>query len=1738
MTKLELTTYVDVVRYHSQIRGDATAFIFLNGEEEEARKLSFSELDQRARVVACELQRRGARGQRVLLLYDPGLDFIVAFLGCLYAGAVAVPAAPPTMRDARIQHLQGIIRDSGITLVLAAGSVIDRVADVALLAAGCEQFDLILTELLDDTNVEAWRMPPIGRQDLAFLQYTSGSSGQPRGVRISHDNLLANQAAIETAFGHGPETVFVGWAPLFHDMGLIGNVLQPLYLGVPSILMSPLTFLRKPGAWLRAISRYRATTSGGPNFAYDLCTARVSEAERAELDLSTWSVAFNGAEPIQAGTLERFASAFANSGFRKQALHPCYGMAEATLLVTSARPHQFHVTIGVDRRMLEKGEVHKLPVTDRASVALVSSGAVQGEGQRLIIADPKTRRRLPDGTVGEIWISGNCIAEGYWRRDIEDATFKVTLAGDDEAVWYRSGDLGFLVGGELYVTGRHTELIIVRGRNHYPQDIEQTVERADASLRPHSGAAFLAPAGGAEQLVVIQEVERRRLREFDAARVAAAVRAAVARQHELMVADIVFVRPGTVPKTSSGKIRRAAARAAYLGDAFNEARLRPTRGLPGSAEMRRVDRTKLAHASASAGAILITQGLIGMLSDILKHSAGEISPHYSIAALGADSIATVTLQRRLEEWLGATLPLDVLLSDLSIAELAARLDATPNVGPRPGDKAPSGATEGPASEYQQAIWLKHSLEPNSNACNLAVGIRLEAEPDRGRLRAAIARLLRCHPGLLTAFGLDRADRGLLRQAFVDPASTPLALVDARGLGLAGVKAAISQFVDRPFRLDTGETFRAALFQLDGGNHVVVLAAHHIVADLWSLHTIFDECAAAMLGNEAASDTAQITAVDYASWQRELLGGPRGEVLKTYWRSVLAPPLPAQLALPVDAKTSDSSADDRADCRLLLRPELVARLDDIAARAGATPGMLYLAAFKTLLHRYTGETDMLVTVPVAVRSLGKFDGLVGYAVNPLPIRVDMNGDPPFTGLLDRVRLSLLSALEHREMPLSRLVSDARLTAVNGRTSIGQVMLVWQGGAQFERSAALRDAGRKIAFAGMEAVVEDIAPPGVHEDIVLTLAPARDGGVSGRIQFARGLFRSETINRMRDHFLTLLAAIAAEPSRRLSALSLLPQYERDRLIALSGGAEPPGGDLLSYLRIAQQCGRTPNAIAVMSGDHRISYAELAKQSDLVAGGLRLAGAGRGSVIGVNLARSCDLVVAMLAVWKAGAAFLSLDPALPVDRLAGYVADAGCPLIIGARVQSGEVRFGTETVDFDALKTALPEAAPDAATLDDLAYVLFTSGSTGRPKGVQIEHRAVSSLLAWATQQYTRQELSAVLAGTSVGFDISIFEIFAPLLVGGTVVLAQSILDLPNISHPITLINTVPSAGRALLELDAIPASVRTINLAGEPLSQSLVDAIYDRTGVERIYDLYGPTEDTVYSTFTLRTRGGLENIGRPLGGTRAYVADGRLGLVPLGVAGELVLAGPKLARGYIGQPALTAAAFMTDSNLIGMAQRIYRTGDLVRQMPDGRLVYIGRRDNQVKLRGYRIELGEIEQQLLALAEVRDAVVIVRGDLDERRLIAFVVPCGDDPPDPRLLNARLSLKLPKYMLPSSYRFLREMPRNANGKLARDRLMRLRLDDDPADEIVAPRSPTEIALHRLWCGLLSGQPFGIYEDFFALGGDSLQAMQLCGAIRREFNVEIAPGTVFARPTILALAEAVDLADVQDNVACMEVLL
>ncbi|WP_224242164.1 non-ribosomal peptide synthetase [Hyalangium gracile] len=1741
-------TFVHHLQSQAERRPTRRAFLYLERGETEGPELTYAQLDQRARAVAASLQGRLAPGDRALLLCPQGLDFLCAFLGCLYAGVIAVPAYPPRANH-NLLRIRAIAKDCQPRAILATRKVLTTSGAVLKELPELAATEMIPVDAIEPGAADAWRRPELGPDTLAFLQYTSGSTGLPRGVMVSHENLLHNEELIRRGYEHTDETVIVSWLPLFHDMGLIGCALHGVYLGGSCILMSPVDFIQKPVRWLSAVSRYRATSSGGPNFAYDQCVRRVTPEQCQGLDLSGWKAAFSGAEPIRSLTLRRFAEMFRPQGFLPDAYYPCYGLAESTLFVTGAVIGQAPVVRELDAEALRAHQPRPAAAGTLERVSLVGCGHPRGD-LRVEIVEPDTRRRCAAGQVGEIWVSGPSVARGYWERpEATQETFGAELADGDPARFLRTGDLGFFEQGSLFITGRLKDLVILRGRNHYPQDLEWTVEQSHAALRPGCGAAFSVEVEGEERLVVVQEVEQPARTDVEA--VARAVRRAVSRLHEVTPYAVVLIKPGGLPKTSSGKVQRRACKASYLKgelELVGESLLREAESL--DYEVAPLSRALLLEQPEEARRSFLMERLRQHVARALRVVPEEVPPDQPLTALGVDSLSIVELRNQLEAVLSLRLSHSFFLQEVTLESLADRLLASlGEASSSVSAPAREGAREVfPCSYGQRALLFEQQWAPRSTAYNVSVAARIRSQVEVKAFQRAIAQLMRRHPALRTTYEVVGGE--WVQKVHAEP-PLPFEHREVADWTPEARMAWLEEQAHSPFELAHGPVFRVALLTARRDEHLLLLSAHHVAVDMWSLTILLDELGQLYPAERARGESPlePLTAgyEDFVRWQQRWLAEPAGEQSWAYWKERLSGHTPV-LALPADRVRPRVWSAQGGKHAFTLPEALTESLRALCRAQGTTLHTTLLAAYVALLHRYTGQEDLVVGSPASGRSRAEFEDVVGYFVNPVPIRTRCDGSASWLSLLAGTRQAMLEALDHQDYPHPLLVQRLGLAREAGRAPLFQTLFALlkppRGAAETLGAFLVAEEGGRMDLGGLELESLRLGQRAAQFDLCLTLVE-QGRRLLGSFEFSTDLFERETITAMAGHFQRLLESLVANPAAPVSRLELLTDEQKAALVRQGLRSVDWPRELRVHELLERQASQKPQAVALVSGTQRLTYGEFEARANQLAHTLLRRGLRRGGLVGILLERGVDALVAMLGVMKAGGAFLPLDGSVPRERLAAMLDTPRLTtLVTRQRWRDSLPSSRASILDLDAEVSVLAQAPREAPRVpvspEDPAYVIFTSGTTGTPRGVLVSHGSVINAAYVWRDYYRLEQLEAVsLQLSSFAFDIFVGDLMKVLISGGRLVICpeETRLNLPELAalidrERITFLDAAPSLVLPLMEESHRQkwplGTLKVVILGGEAIDLERFRALKERLGAQaRVVAAYGITETTVDSScYELDASvptgtSGYVPLGRPLPNTRLYILDEQLSPQPERVIGELYIAGPGVALGYLDQPALTAQRFLPDPFFPG--ERMYRTGDLARWLGGAVVEFRGRRDHQVKIRGFRIEPGDIESNLLQHPHVAGAVVIPWEDAQrERRLAAYVVAREGTTLQLEEVRAFLKQRLPEYMVPFTMQQLQALPLTSNGKVDRRALP----PPDPSQAVgkpayVAPTTPLEQRIASIWSELLGVERIGVQDNFFELGGHSLLATQLASRLHEALAVEIPLSMLFESRTVAELARA-----------------
>ena len=1738
----EPSTMVELLRKRALNEPTQIGYIYLTDDGKELATLGYEALDRKARAIAARLCELEADRGRTLLLFPPGLDFIAGLFGCFYAKSVAIPAYPPDpgRLSRTVPRLQKIAADAQATVALTTSDLLSYGEASLSRLPGLDALKWVPTDNISLEREPDWDDSEIDGESLVFFQYTSGSTDSPKGVMLSHSNLLSNCRLVSLAFEHSKSDKYVSWLPTYHDMGLMAGVLQPLYSGIPAILMSPIAFMNRPTCWLKAISKYKATTSGGPNFAFDLCARKTMPEDLRSLDLSSWTVAFSGAEPVRNETIERFTRVFEPCGFRREAFYPCYGLAEATLIVSGGLKTASPKVRTVRARDLEQRQVVEGSVGSDKVRNLASCGRTLSD-QKIVIADPESLLRCADRQIGEIWVSGRSVALGYWnRREETQKTFLAHLSDSNEGPYLRTGDLGFLEEGELYVTGRIKDLIIIRGLNHYPQDIECTVERCHAALRPGCGAAFSIDVEGEERLVVVQEVDRSV--QQDLGPLLDLIKKKIAEHHEIQPHAIVLIKQGTIYKTSSGKIQRHACRQAFLQGRLDAVSLwmdeLSTTVAPNT--------TTTINRSSSEE---IAGWLLSYVSKVIGIHPPLIDPDKPLIGNGLDSLRIIDLIHGIEEAFGASIRMSKVWEGISITDLAAMIaqqikEAPPDLVYAAG-AADGGAGEQPLSAGQKGLWFAVQLDQTAGVYNIARAIKVISDLDVPALRKAFQGLISRHPALRTCFV---AKEGAPSQQVRDRVELDFHEEDASGWSEPFLERRLNEEANHSFRLEDAPLMRLTLFAIAPKNNVLVLNIHHIVADFWSLAVLLKELDA-LYNSEKARIEASLPPLDwqysdYVRRQAEMLASAEGEGHWDYWRQCLAGSHPI-LRLPADRRRPETQTFRGSSQGFELTPELSSGIKELARAQQTTMFVVLLSAFLSLLYRYTEQEDMLVGSPSAGRDLSRSRWVMGYFVNPVVLRADLSGSPPFLRFLQQMRQKVLEALEHQEYPFPLLVERLRPPRIPNISPIFQVMFCLQKAPILDEDGlapfVLGEHGGRIRLGELEFESVKLGERKHQFDITIEMIEA-GGSTQGSLQYNPDLFDGSTIARVARHLQTLLGNAIDAPNQPVSHLSLMEDGERREVLSKWNQTRASLYHYKSFHASFQsQAKKHADSIAVADKENALTYSELNIRANQLAHYLSSIGVGPESVVGLCIERSVNVLIGILGIHKAGGAFLPLDPIHPPKRLAFMLEDSGALAVLIAG--ESEVLFEgcrTRIVSLEGdLNRISPQRGEDLiqGSSGELAYVIYTSGSTGRPKGVMVHHQGLANYLEWCAGAYRLAEQHGAIVHTSIAFDLTITSLLSPLLAGKRVEVLDDTAGIDGLAaalqreHGPLLLKLTPGH-LDMLAKEVEPEAARNVSLmivGGEALSSESVTAWLDLAPNTEVINEYGPTESVVgccVYRFEPPKPGVSEvPIGRPVANVGMYLLDNQIEPVPFGVPGGLYICGIGLARGYIGRPDWTADRFLPDPFSEEPGNRMYQTGDLGRSSDGSNIEFLRRADGQLKVRGYRIEPGEIEAILEEQVGVMKALVTVSEDR-QKQLIAYFM--ADESCDIGADGLRqvLKQKVPAYMVPAAFIKMASFPLTQNGKLDRRSLpVPDGVRPDLKEVYVAPRTRVEEQLAGIWKEVLGIDKVGIHDNFFDLGGHSLLGTQLISRMRKIFNVDVPLRSIFDYPTLDRLAGVVNRA-------------
>jgi amino acid adenylation domain-containing protein len=1072
-------------------------------------------------------------------------------------------------------------------------------------------------------------------------------------------------------------------------------------------------------------------------------------------------------------------------------------------------------------------------------------------------------------------------------------------------------------------------------------------------------------------------------------------------------------------------------------------------------------------------------------------------------------------------------------------EIVAFLRSSQNARRNPDPGIPRVDRSGPLplSYAQQRLWFLNQLDPESAVNNLGIALRIKGNLNVSAVERALAEIVNRHEDLRTSFARVN---GVPHAVIGDGKNFALQSIDARHLAAAGDDSELNRYANRltfqPFDMSHGPLFRAYLLQIASDDHILALTMHHIVSDGWSMGVLVREFSelypAYTAGRQHSLPPLAIQYVDFAAWQRTWLESGGLDRQLPYWKKQLAG-APPVVGFPPDHRRPATDLFRGRRSPLMIPRPLVSALEQLSQRHGVTLFMTLLAAFELLLARYSGLEDVVIGSPSANRNRAELHPLIGFFVNNLVLRTDLSGNPTFAELLARVREVTLGAYEHQDVPFDTLVHAMHAERSLDHSPLFQVMFILQ-------NFPLDD----LNLAGLKATPLEPEVEHARFDLTVEVFP-RKGELCAYFDYNADIYEPETIARIQQHYLALLQAVCADPGQKTASIPLLSATERQQLLVEWNQTEAEIPAICFHQRFEMHAQATPDRVAVMAGENSLTYGELEHRANRIAAELRARGAGPEKLVGVCIARSADLIAALLAVAKSCAAYVPLDPGYPAGRILNILEDARPLVILTTSNLSPSLPVPNEGFSFDVicLDKLREDAAPESineqngpqsssALPDNLAYVIFTSGSTGRPKGVQIPHRALVNFLDGMSREPGFNAHDVLLAVTTVSFDIAALELLLPLYVGATVCIA---LEPGNPVHLLadfdryrpTVMQATPATWKLMIAAGWRGDPDLKILCGGEALDTDLARSLLVRS--QALWNMYGPTETTIWSAVLPIDQVGSTaiSVGRPMQNTSFYVLDPLGEPTPFGVAGELWIGGEGLARGYLNRPDLTADRFVWKSfpELVQNGEvRLYRTGDLVRYRKDGTLDFLGRMDHQVKLRGFRIELGEIESVLRNFPGVIDVVTVLRESDNDKRLVAYLVSSAETAPAVSSLRDHLRATLPEYMIPAAFVFLKELPRLPNGKLDRNALPAPEQHPDAdSSNVVAAATTLQQAISAAFCSVLEIQQVGVDQNFFDLGAHSLQIVRVHEELNHHIAAKVPLISFFQYPTIRTLAAFIE---------------
>ncbi len=1674
---------------------DNLGVTFIEGTDRE-RFLSYTDLYNASLKVLAFLQNMGIRPKSELVIQlEDNRDFILVFWACILGGIIPVPITVGYKDEGltKLINIWGILNDP---YFVSTQSNVEKINNFISKDDTDESYTFLKDRFIDVSNIttETNRTAILfeaKENDLAFIQFSSGSTGSPKGVMLTHKNLLTNLYDISTSANYDINDKMLSWMPLTHDMGLIGFHLNPMFMGIQHYLIPTNLFVRRPFLWLEKVSRYRVTISCSPNFGYHYLLKNWRGINKNNLDLSCLRIIYNGAEPISVDIATKFISKFEEYGLKNGVIRPVYGLAEASLAVSMSSIGEHIKSINLDRNHLGIGDKVKLTVDTEKSTSFVNVGNVIEHCKvRITNVD---NVELSDNHIGIVQIKGNNVTKGYYNNKTKTSK---TITSNS---WLNTEDLGFLSNDELYITGRSKDVIFKNGQNFYCHDIERIAENVeDVELNKIAISGYFNPSTQEEEVIAFV-IHKQKLLDF--VPIVTALNALISTNFGITFTHVIPVRK--IPKTTSGKLQRFKLLQQFKNGFFDDVRVELDTLLKVS-DIKSPESLPFFSSDIEQKLYLIWQKVL--LVDKI-----EITDDFF--SIGGNSLRLAEVSMHIYEEFDIELPLNILYENRTITSAAKQINEY--LKKKNTSISVSTAKEKyTLSSAQKMLFYAWEVNRDSLAYNNPNAFIIGNEINIEKLQNSIRYLIRKSNTFKMCFNSSEE----LSFSYLQEVDVHITLDECE----EKEKNDKLKSLIKPFDLSNPPLFRIHILYISRKYFILFLDFHHIIFDGISVYNFLEDLA--KLYDERKPHELVHEYQDFVAWEKETFLSERFKQQEEYWNNYLSDAIPI-LNLPTDFNRPSIFSQKGGKIKFLLEEELVSKLKIIARENSCTTFVVLLTIYQLFLSKYCQQKKIVIGVPVSGRNHIDLRKMYGMFVNNIVVKSVVNDEDNFIQLLEKQKHNMIEGLKNQEYPFYKLIENTTKERDVSRNPIFDTMFVFQ------------NMGIPNLISPSLTYKRHFFDPGYSKfDLSLEIFD-QDNMMECAFEYSSSLFREETIKQFVVYFKNLVSLVVSSSNGLASEFQLMDKKEHDQKIIGFNDTTSiyPKNNKIHEL-VEKIVAKKPDAIAMAYEGTQITYAELNREANQLAHHICNQHDTQDPII-VFMDRTPDFLISILAILKSGTCFLPIDVEIPRDRLEFILTDSKSKMVITNSKYSDKFDHfeGLYVVNKDKIRDNhnLNLNSLEKVKTGDIAYVIYTSGTTGNPKGVVVGHKSLVNYSSWAANHYLNKEEASFPLFTSVAFDLSITSIFIPLITGNKIVIYEDIknevlIKKVVLDNKVDIIKLTPSHLKILKEIGSIfkKSRIKKIIVGGEKFDVSLAHQIYDmKAGKIEIYNEYGPTEATVgcmIYDFNIKENLDCQSvpIGKPINNTSIYVLNTSLAPVPLGAIGEIYISGDCLSMGYLFNEKLTNQTFIPSPFVQG--HFMYKTGDLAKYLSDGNIEYIGRRDSQIKINGYRVELSAIEECFRNCTIVEDVIICLTALGGEDALTAYYKLASDFKGNSvKEIRAYLTLKLPRYMIPSHLIAIEYIPLTVNGK---PDYKALPLPIMKLDKSQNEKSYTKLEelLIQVWEEILLVENIALTDNFFELGGDSIKAVRIASMLRQN-GISIEGKDILTFQTIDVLSGHVD---------------